>query len=79
MVESGMKPAAVLTAATINNARALKQGDRLGSIAVGKLADLVILDADPTADIRNTRRVIRVIQDGIECDPRKVLESVPRK
>jgi imidazolonepropionase-like amidohydrolase len=79
MVESGMKPAAVLQAATINNARALKQGERLGSIAVGKLADLVILGADPTADIRNTRKVIRVIRDGIECDPQKVLESVPRK
>jgi imidazolonepropionase-like amidohydrolase len=57
----------------------LKQGERLGSIAVGKLADLVILDADPTADIRNTRKVIRVIRDGMDCDPQKVLESVTRK
>jgi hypothetical protein len=79
MVESGMKPAAVLQAATINNARSLKQGDRLGSVAVGKLADLVILDADPTTDIRNTRKVIRVIRGGIDCDPSKVLQSVPTK
>jgi imidazolonepropionase-like amidohydrolase len=56
--------------------RALKQGERLGSVVAGKLADLVILDADPTADIR---KVIRVIRDGIDCDPQKVLESVPRK
>jgi imidazolonepropionase-like amidohydrolase len=79
MVESGLKPAAVLQAATINNARALKQGDRLGSVAAGKLADLVILDADPTTDIRNTRKIARVIRGGIDCDPAKVLESVPAK
>jgi len=79
MVESGMKPAAVLQAATIHNARALKQGEHLGSIAVGKQADLVILDADPTADIRNTRKLVRVIHGGIDCDPVKVLQGVPSK
>lgn len=79
LVESGLKPVAVLQAATINNARALKQGDRLGSVAAGKLADLVILDADPTADIRNTRKIARVIRGGIDCDPTKVLQSMPAK
>jgi imidazolonepropionase-like amidohydrolase len=79
MVQSGMSPAAVLQAATINNARALKQGDRLGSVAAGKLADLVILDADPTADIRNTRKISKVIRGGIACDPAKVLQFVPAK
>ena len=39
----------------------------------GKLADLVILDADPTADIRNTRKIARVVRGGIDCDPAKVL------
>jgi imidazolonepropionase-like amidohydrolase len=77
MVQSGLKPAAVLQAVTINNARALKQQDRLGSVAVGKLADVVILDADPTIDIRNTRKISRVIRSGIECDPATVLQSVP--
>ena len=79
MVESGLTPAAVLQAATINNARALKQHDRLGSVAVGKLADLLILDADPTTDIRNTRKIVRVIRGGIDCDPMKVLKNVPTK
>jgi hypothetical protein len=79
MVESGLKPAAVLQAATINNARALKQEDHLGSVAAGKLADLVILEADPTADIRNTRKILRVIRGGIDCDPATVLQSVPAK
>src|SRR6185295_14127734 len=41
LVESGLPPAAALTAATLNNATALKQQDHLGSIAAGKLADIV--------------------------------------
>jgi hypothetical protein len=79
MVGSGLKPAEVLRAATLNNARALKQQDRLGSVAVGKLADLIVLDADPTADIRNTRKIVRVIRGGIDCDPVGVLRHVPAK
>ncbi len=79
MVESGLKPAAVLQAATINNARALNQGDHLGSVVAGKLADLVILEADPTVDIRNTRKIVRVIRGGIDCDPVTVLQHVPAK
>ena len=42
----------------------LKQADKLGGIAPGKLADLVILSADPTADIRNTRKIAAVIVNG---------------
>src|SRR5438094_276977 len=49
LVEAGLSPVAALQAATINTARALKQGDHLGSVEPGKLADLLILDADPTA------------------------------
>lgn len=48
-------------------------------MAVGKLADLIVLDADPTADIRNTRKIVRVIRAGIDCDPVKVLQHVPAK
>lgn len=64
MVESGLTPAAALTAATRNNARSLGQAAQLGSIEAGKLADIVILDADPLADIRNTRKIFRVIRSG---------------
>jgi hypothetical protein len=77
LVESGLTPAAALQAATINNARSLKQEDNLGSIAPGKLADLVILTADPTADIRNTRKIERVIHKGNVCDPQAILKAVP--
>ncbi len=77
LVESGLTPTAALQAATINNARALKQEKHLGSIEPGKVADLVILDADPTIDIRNTRRIVRVIRDGIVCDTQALLKLVP--
>jgi hypothetical protein len=75
LVESGLPPTAALAAATINNARALNQQEHLGTVAPGKLADLVILDADPTVDIRNTRRIYAVIRGGLLCDPAAILQS----
>ena len=75
LVESGVPPAAALTAATRNNARSLAQSDQLGSIAPGKFADLVILDADPLADIRNTRKIFRVIRSGVVVDPAALLRD----
>jgi imidazolonepropionase-like amidohydrolase len=77
LVESGLSPAAALAAATINNAKALNQQDRLGTISPGKLADLVILDADPTIDIRRTRRIHAVVHGGLLCDPTTILKAVP--
>jgi imidazolonepropionase-like amidohydrolase len=77
LVESGLTPADALRAATLHNARSLKKEDKLGSIEAGKLADLVILSADPTADIRNTRKIERVICRGRMCDPKQLLEAVP--
>ncbi len=75
LVESGLPPAAALKCATMNNARALKQGNNLGSIEVGKIADMVILNDNPLTDIRNTRTIYRVIHGGIVCDPKSVLPS----
>jgi hypothetical protein len=79
LVESGLSPAAALQAATINNARSLNQADNLGSIVPGQLADLVLLTADPTADIRNTRKIERVIHGGHVCDPQIILKAVPSR
>ena len=75
LVESGLPPAAAIKCATLNNARALKQTKNLGSIEVGKIADMVILNANPLSDIRNTRTIYRVIHRGIVCDPKSVLPS----
>jgi len=77
LVESGLTPAAAIQSATLQNARVLNQADHLGSIEVGKLADLVILTADPTADIRNTRKIELVIRSGRTCAPETVLKAVP--
>jgi imidazolonepropionase-like amidohydrolase len=55
LVEAGLTPLEALRTATINPARVLGLADSLGSVEVGKLADLVLLDADPLADIRNTQ------------------------
>jgi imidazolonepropionase-like amidohydrolase len=79
LVESGLTPAAALRAATLANAKALKKEDALGSVEAGKLADLVILTADPTADIRNTRKVEAVVRGGLVCDPKRVLAAVPTR
>ena len=64
LVESGLTPLAALTAATRNGARALGREDDCGTIENGRVADLVVLDADPTVAIGNTRRIQMVIKSG---------------
>ena len=77
--EAGLTPSEVLFAATRNNARALGQTGHLGSVEVGQAADLVVLDADPLADIRNTRRIHRVIHAGVVLDPAALRRLVPSR
>ena len=60
----GMLPVEVLRAATIDAARIIGIDQDLGSIEPGKLADMVILDANPLLDIRNTITIDRVLQNG---------------
>jgi imidazolonepropionase-like amidohydrolase len=63
-VEGGVPPLDALRAATYEPARYLNALDSLGTVEPGKLADLVLLDADPLADIHNTRRIAAVWYDG---------------
>ena len=64
LVEAGLSPLKALQAATHNPARVLRMADSLGSIEPGKLADLVLLDANPLEDIRNTQKIRAVVADG---------------
>jgi imidazolonepropionase-like amidohydrolase len=63
MVEAGLTPMQAINSATTNAAALLKLDDR-GVLAVGKLADLVVLDGDPTADISNSRKIHAVWHHG---------------
>jgi imidazolonepropionase-like amidohydrolase len=64
LVEAGFTPAEVLRAATLNPASFFGLSNSLGTIEVGKIADLVLLEADPIQDIHNTTRIAAVIQKG---------------
>jgi len=64
LAEGGMPPHRVLRTATINGARSLGVDDQIGSLAPGKLADLIVLDRDPLADIRNTDSVRYTMING---------------
>jgi imidazolonepropionase-like amidohydrolase len=69
LVAAGLSPMEALEAATRNPALYLGMSDSLGTIAKGKVADLVLLDADPLTDIRNTRRIDAVVLAGTMFAP----------
>jgi len=64
LTEAGLSPLQAIQTATINPARFLGRENTEGTISVGKRADLVLLEADPLMDIRNTRRIAAVIVRG---------------
>lgn len=72
---AGIPSMDVLQIATHNGAVALGIDDDVGTVAVGKQADLVLLSADPLADIRNTKSVHLVIQQGIKYRPAALLKA----
>ena len=64
MVQAGLTPLEALQTATVNPAKVLDMADSLGTIEAGKLADLVLVDANPLTDIANTRLIRAVVADG---------------
>lgn len=64
LVDAGMTSLQALQAATLNPARFFGRTDELGTVEAGKLADLVLLEADPLKDITNTRLIRAVVADG---------------
>lgn len=67
MVEYGMKPIDVLRSATSINADVFGYGNKIGRIKKGLLADVIAVDNDPSADIKNIRKVKLVMKDGVVC------------
>jgi imidazolonepropionase-like amidohydrolase len=65
LVESGLTPMQAIVAGTMENARFFHIADRLGSVQVGKLADLVLVEGDPLRSISDMRNVKRVMLNGI--------------
>jgi imidazolonepropionase-like amidohydrolase len=78
-VYAGIPPLAVMKAGTINGARALGVGDQLGSIEVGKIADLVIVTGNPIENITASREVRTVMKAGQLYDPKALLDSAVDK
>jgi imidazolonepropionase-like amidohydrolase len=68
LVQAGLSPMEALRAATSEPARFMGVADSVGSVAEGHAADLVLLDADPLADIRNTLRIRAVVSGGMALD-----------
>ncbi|MGH8211244.1 MAG: amidohydrolase family protein [Steroidobacteraceae bacterium] len=64
LVEAGLTPMQALQAATLNPARYFGKEQEFGTIGVGKAADLVLLDANPLADIHNTQKISAVVARG---------------
>jgi imidazolonepropionase-like amidohydrolase len=76
MAEAGLTPLAILKAVTQGGARAMGRGSELGTVEPGKRADLLVLDADPQSDIRNTQRIHRVVRGGVILNPEEIAKSL---
>lgn len=64
LVKAGLTPLEALQAATLNSARFLGKEQDFGTVAIGKIADLVLLDANPLEEISNTRKIAAVVYRG---------------
>jgi peroxiredoxin/imidazolonepropionase-like amidohydrolase len=76
LVEAGFTPVQGIRIATLNGAIYLARQDQIGSIAIGKNADLVVMKGDPAARIADIEKVEIVFKDGLGYDTKKLLDSV---
>jgi cytosine/adenosine deaminase-related metal-dependent hydrolase len=75
-VQAGIPPAEVLRIATLTPAEILKRDRDLGTIEAGKLADFIIVDGDPTRNISDVRRVVKVVKDGLVFVPSELYREL---
>jgi imidazolonepropionase-like amidohydrolase len=79
LVEAGFTPLEAISIGTRNGARYLGQEARIGTLAPGKQADLVVVSGDPSRDIADLRNVEMVFRKGVGFDPQKLIASVAGK
>jgi imidazolonepropionase-like amidohydrolase len=79
LVEAGFSPLEAIRIGTLNGATYMGRGNRTGSITVGKLADLVVINGRPDVNISDVRNVEIVFRQGIGFDPAALIESVRGK
>ena len=76
LVEAGFTPLEAISIGTLNGAKYLGRDARIGSIAIGKQADLMVVAGNPAAAIGDIRRVDTVFKQGVGFDPAKLIASV---
>jgi len=76
LAEAGFTPLEAIQIATTNGAMFLGESGRIGTIAAGKAADLVVLRGDPSKNISDIENVELVFKDGVGYDSAKLIESV---
>lgn len=76
LVESGLTPLEAIRVGTLNGATYLGRANVTGSIAVGKQADLLVVDGDPSVNIADVEHVTMVFKQGVAYDPAKLVASV---
>src|SRR4029079_14436030 len=76
LVEGGFTPVEAIKIATLNGAKFLGEDARIGSIAAGKQADLMVVKGNPVANINDIENVEIVFKDGIGYDTDKLIQSV---
>lgn len=75
MARAGLTPREVLASATINGAKLMGRADEIGLIAKGRSADLVMLDADPLADVANLSRIATIVRGGRAWRPSELIPA----
>ena len=78
-VDAGFTPLEAIQISTLNGAKYLGRDQRVGSLAVGKQADLVVINGNPAATIGDIRKVETVFKQGVGYDPKKLIDSVSGK
>ncbi len=76
LVEAGFTPPEAIKIATFNGAKFLGEDARIGSVAVGKQADLMVVKGNPAANISDIEKVEIVFKDGVGYDSEKLIQSV---